>query len=444
MNTVLKLIYVHLIFFYTINSHAQLAQGSEKFIGNIMKGSTASDVYFTLYWNQLTPENSGKWKSVEPTRDVMDWSRLDEMYDYAQKHGFPVKQHTFVWGQAQPDWITGLSAADQKAEVEEWMQLFCGRYASKTQWIDVVNEPLHAPPPYKDAIGGDGATGWDWVVWSFEKARLYAPDAELILNDYDILKSSTNTNNFIAIINLLKDSGLIDGIGLQAHFLESTGADIVKVNLDKLAETGLPIYISELDIDNANDTQQKDKYAELFPVLWEHPAVKGITFWGYGEGKMWRKQGYLIRSDGSERPAMTWLESYLGVDISPNDQTAYTNHNIPGTIQAEAYDTGANKIAFYDTDDGDHDACGRNDDVDIETSAGAGQGCNVFNVVSGEWLEYSLNEVTAGTYDIHIQMASETDGNTIRARIGNGYNYTLLGEIDCPTESTGFRTGKLL
>jgi hypothetical protein len=26
---------------------------------------------------------------------------------------------------------------------------------------------------------------------------------------------------------------------------------------------------------------------------------------------MWRKRGYLLREDGSERPALTWLREYL-------------------------------------------------------------------------------------------------------------------------------------
>ncbi len=50
-----------------------------------------------------------------------------------------------------------------------------------------MNEPLHAPPSYAFALGGAGATGWDWVIKSFEMARAHFPKSELILNDYSVL-----------------------------------------------------------------------------------------------------------------------------------------------------------------------------------------------------------------------------------------------------------------
>src|SRR4030042_5028347 len=149
---------------------AQMAQNKCKFLGNIIGGSVPAD--FATYWNQVTPENAGKWGSVEKTRDNMTWSGLDMTYNYAKDRDFPFKHHNFVWGQQQPGWITDLTPEEQKAEVEEWIQLYGEKY-SGTDFIDVVNEPLHAPPAYKNALGGDGVTGWDWVIWAFKKARYY-------------------------------------------------------------------------------------------------------------------------------------------------------------------------------------------------------------------------------------------------------------------------------
>jgi endo-1,4-beta-xylanase len=100
---------------------------TKKFVGNITtSGQVRSD--FALYWDQITPENEGKWGSVEATRNQMNWAGLDRVHDYAKAHGIVFKQHNFVWGSQQPSWLSGLSAADQKAEVEEWIKLFCERY----------------------------------------------------------------------------------------------------------------------------------------------------------------------------------------------------------------------------------------------------------------------------------------------------------------------------
>jgi endo-1,4-beta-xylanase len=247
---------------------------------------------------------------VEGTKDVMSWGTMDVVYNYAKTKGIPVRFHTLVWGQQQPSWIAALPADQQLAQVEEWFKLTAARYPA-LDMIDVVNEPLHAVPSYKDALGGNGTTGWDWAIWCFEKARHYFPKAKLHLNDYHILNNGTNVQNYIQIINLLKARNLIDGICCQGHFLESTSPAIVRTNLNTLAQLGLPIYITEFDLHLADDTQQLNKYKELFPVIWEQSAVKGVTLWGYRQGSIWRTDAYLIRSNGTDRPAMTWLKSYL-------------------------------------------------------------------------------------------------------------------------------------
>ena len=192
-----------------VQTRAQLAFGQSKFLGNIAGSSVFSD-YMTL-WNQITPENGGKWGSVEGTRDVMSWSNMDLVYNFAKTKAIPVKFHTLIWGNQQPSWIASLPADQQLAQVEEWIKQAAARYPN-LDMIDVVNEPLpgHAPPSYKNALGGDGTTGWDWVIKSFELARYYFPKAKLLINEYNILSSGTNVQTYSQIINLLKNRGLID------------------------------------------------------------------------------------------------------------------------------------------------------------------------------------------------------------------------------------------
>src|ERR1700739_526106 len=115
---------------------AQLAAGQSKFLGNILSTSR-SDEEFATYWNKVTPEDNGKLGYVEPTRGPMNWSVLDAMYEYAQEHGFPFKEHTFVWGRQQPQRINTLSAGDQRMEVRSWIREFGFRYprtAKRNKW----------------------------------------------------------------------------------------------------------------------------------------------------------------------------------------------------------------------------------------------------------------------------------------------------------------------
>ena len=203
-----------------------------------------------------------------------------------------------------------------------------GQRYPNTDMVDVVNEALagHNPPDggngranYMQALGGKGTTGWDWVIKSFELARKYLPHAKLLINDYGIINSNSATTSYLQIINLLNDRGLIDGIGVQGHRfeLESADTNTIKSNLNKLNATGLPVYISEFDLGNLgnngtpDDNQQLQLYQKIFPVLWNSPAVKGITIWGYIQGLVWQTSTYLVRSDGSARPALLWMAQYV-------------------------------------------------------------------------------------------------------------------------------------
>jgi endo-1,4-beta-xylanase len=284
----------------------------KKFVGNITTaGQVRSD--FITYWDQITPENEGKWGSVEGTRDQMNWSGLDRVHDYAKQHNIPFKQHNFVWGAQQPNWIGGLSQADQRTQVEEWIRLFCERYPD-TQLIDVVNEPPpHTTPPYTAALGGAGASGYDWIVQAFKWARQYCPNSILIMNDYNTIEYGNDNTHFIDIVNRIKGAGApIDAIGAQAHAAYSMQTSTVQGFLDNLAtSTGLPVYISEYDINLANDSQQQQVMQSQFTMFWNDPNVKGITLWGYIVGQTWQTNTGLMTSTGTMRPAMTWLMQFL-------------------------------------------------------------------------------------------------------------------------------------
>jgi len=287
-------------------------QEPHKFVGNITtRGQVRPD--FIDYWDQITPENEGKWGSVEPNRDQMNWGPLDAAYEYAQQHGIPFKQHTFVWGSQEPGWVAGLSPQEQREEVEEWIRLYCERYPD-TQMIDVVNEPPpHTTPSYMNAIGGAGESGWDWIVQSFRWARQYCPNATLILNDYNNVEYPNDNAHFIDITKRVLAAGApVDAVGVQSHDAHKLSTERVRMYLDRIAsETGLPIYVSEYDISVANDDEQRRIMASQFEMFWRHEDVIGITLWGYVEGATWLPNTGLIAAGGQPRPAMTWLMDFL-------------------------------------------------------------------------------------------------------------------------------------
>lgn len=275
------------------------------FVGNITtSGNVRSD--FIQYWNQITPENEGKWGSVEGTRDRYNWAPVDRIYEYARQHNIPVKAHTFVWGAQSPSWLNNLSGPEIAEEIEEWIRDYCARYPD-TAMIDVVNEavPGHQPAGYAQKAFGN-----DWIVRVFQLARKYCPNSILILNDYNNIR--WQHNEFITLAKSAIPSGYVDAIGLQAHELKDVPASTVQTALDNLwNQLRVPIYISEYDIGETNDQRQLQNFQAHFPVFYNHPHVKGITIWGYVVGRTWIEGSGLIQDNGTPRPAMTWLMNYI-------------------------------------------------------------------------------------------------------------------------------------
>lgn len=300
-----------------------IADGQEKYLGNIH--STSQILNFTSYWNQVAPENAGKWGSVEGKRDEMTWAQLDAAYNLAKNNGLPFRMHVMIWGNQQPAWIESLPPEEQLAEITEWFDAVSARY-SDIDIVEIVNEPVNDAPAgatngnYIEALGGTGETGWDWVIAAFELGRTYFPNSKLMLNEYSVTNGSY-IDKYMEIVDLLQERDLIDALGVQAHsFSTQVAASVTKANLDRLAETGLPIYVTEMDIDSCanaatnpnSDAVQLANYQRIFPTFWEHPGVEGVTLWGWRPG-LWRDEfgAALVNQDGSERLALTWLRDYI-------------------------------------------------------------------------------------------------------------------------------------
>ncbi|MBN2715945.1 MAG: endo-1,4-beta-xylanase [Deltaproteobacteria bacterium] len=277
----------------------------EKFVGNITtRGEIRSD--FGQYWNQISPENEGKWASVEPQQNNYRWESLDAIYSYAEDNYMPFKEQPLVWGSQVQSWLDRLEDDGIAAEIEEWMQEFCSRYPN-TALIDVVYEatPGHLPSEVAKRAFGD-----DWIIRAFELAHQHCPKSVLLLTDYGVL--SGNTAEFIDMATPAVNAGVVDALGLEAHGLEKVTLADIEARLNQVLALGLPVYITEYDVDIENDAAQLEVMQSQFPLFYTHPNVVGITLWGYVERMTWAAHAGLIYQDGTKRPAMTWLMDYLG------------------------------------------------------------------------------------------------------------------------------------
>jgi hypothetical protein len=116
---------------------------------------------------------------------------------------------------------------------------------------------------------------------------------------------------------------------------------------------------------------------------------------------------------------------------APSTQSPYGGlvKNIPGRIEAEEYDLGGSGIAFLDGTAGNAGGVFRSDAVDIQPTGDVNGAFNIGWTTAGEWLEYSVNVVSAGVYTLNLRVASINTGRTCTVEM-DGIN--ISGTITIP------------
>lgn len=246
-------------------------------------GSAPYDGFVLSHFNSVTPENSWKWGANEPQRGVLSFTQGDIVSSFAQANALRVHGHTMFWcvDQFVPAWQFGLSPQELGQEVSERITDMTGRYASVAEAWDVNNEMLHGDF-YESRLGAGIRASM------FQQMRSAAPSVRLFMNDYSVV-AGNETEAYAQQIQALQAQGApIDGIGVQAHHSQGIDPYAVQERLDRLAELGLPIRVTEYDSVQPDPTLRASDLETFYRVAFGHPAVEGITMWGFWAGRHWR------------------------------------------------------------------------------------------------------------------------------------------------------------
>ena len=456
-------------------ANAALADGGAKFVGNITTSGQIRDDMGT-YWNQITPENGCKWGSIHSLSNgnsgtsKFAWDNYDKCegaYKWAkekpgERH---FKFHALVWGSQYPNFLCkkknpSITVELTKKYITEWFDAVAAKFPD-LEYIDVVNEAIWAGDNYHsgygkpaagaegrstddtecggsyiiEALGGDrvvnGKHQYDFITTAFKMARERWPKAVLIYNDYNTL--SWQMNEGIELIQtIVKNGAPVDAYGQQAHDCKGMSKSDFESKMTKIHnETGLPLLVSEYDIGEADDTKQKNDYANQIPFMWETPWVAGITIWGYINGATWAANTGIMEKDGRKRAAMTWLEDYFAQNLSkgkndvtftpvePEPQTPFKGkvREIPGKIEAEDFDVpgkgvnedGTTNASYSDDSENHGDSDYRKDDAPAVDLYNKATGVIVGYNQTGDWLEYTVNIAEAGKYVMTASVAAESE-----------------------------------
>jgi endo-1,4-beta-xylanase len=251
-------------------------------------------------FNSATLENHIGWAWETPKRRETALSAIE----WLRVNGFKTRGHAVIWPsfrfapkrlQAIKNDPVQLKAAFNE-RIDDAMSAFAGKLSS---W-DVINEPF-TQRDYLDILGDEIMA--DWI----RRAHSVDPLTPLYLNDFAHLTSAGLTEHEIYLENLLKKllkQGVpLNGVGIQAHI---GGAPIspaeVLAELDRVAAIGLPIKITEFDINTTDEAMQADYTRDFYIAAFSHPAVNGITMWGFWEGRHWIPKAALLTKNWSPKP----------------------------------------------------------------------------------------------------------------------------------------------
>ncbi|KAF7345823.1 Beta-xylanase [Mycena venus] len=270
----------------------------------------------TSDYGAYTPENSMKWDATEPSRGSFTFTNADALVAFAQAHGRLVRGHTLVWHNQLPAWVSSItSASDLTAVIQNHVTTLVTRFKGKIYAWDVVNEVLNEDGTLGSSVFSN-LLGESFIDIAFKAARAADPAAKLYINDFNLDAPGAKTNGMVALVNRLKSRGVpIDGIGSQTHI--SLGhAGTIAANLQTLANTGLDVAITELDIasstSTANEAQQSSDYETVAKACLAVSRCVGITTWGVSDKDSWlgaAKAPLLWDTNFVRKPAYTGVDA---------------------------------------------------------------------------------------------------------------------------------------
>lgn len=264
-------------------------------------------------YNKVVFENDLKWPSWEREENR---PAIFEAIRWLEQSKIDVRGHCLVW----PSWrrmprdvqrLANDPAALRKRVNEHVAEEVTALRGKLVEW-DVINEP-YTNHDLMDVLGRSAMAEW------FRLAHQADPDVQLYINDYAILaaggRDRAHQDHYEQTIRYLLDQGApLQGIGLQGHFgNDLTPPERLVEILDRFAAFGIPLQVTEHDINVTDEELQADYTRDFLTAMYSHPAVEGVLTWGFWEGRHWRPNGAYFRRDWSVKPAgQVWMDLVLG------------------------------------------------------------------------------------------------------------------------------------
>jgi endo-1,4-beta-xylanase len=265
--------------------------------------------------NMIVAENETKWQAVEPQRGVVDFAAAQEMFAWARKEGMFIRGHTMMWQSPKwlPDWVNQLDLGSQPAtQVEsvlrEHIKTVCAHLGKDVISYDVINEAV-SPSDGKliDNVLSKHLGAARQIDLAFLLTREYAPNAQLVYNDY-MGPSSGNATHRAGVLKLLGElrrlGTPIDALGLQSHIgihdgMSGNAGRQVERDwrkfLDEVTGMGYGLLVSEFDVSDKGmpaaiaerDAATAALARDYLDVTLSYPTCCDFLLWGLADHVSW-------------------------------------------------------------------------------------------------------------------------------------------------------------
>lgn len=183
-------------------------------------------------------------------------------------------------------------------EAGGWLESFYAYDVLNEAWME--DGTMRKESLWLQTIGEDYA----WHAFNF--ANKYAPDyIDLYYNDYNEQYKTTTLYDFVQTLKDENGNYLIDGVGFQAHLYTEDDQGQYFRTMDKIAELGLKINLTELDVSMGSWQNVKKPTAENLKIQGQYyynliggilerveagtVKMDALTFWGYSDALSWRR-----------------------------------------------------------------------------------------------------------------------------------------------------------
>ncbi|CAM5653388.1 endo-1,4-beta-xylanase [Streptomyces atroolivaceus] len=279
-------------------------------------GEAAYASTLNAQFDSVTPENEMKWDALESTRDSFSFAAADRIVGHAQSKGMKVRGHTLVWHSQLPGWVGGLGATDLRSAMNNHITQVMTHYKGEIHSWDVVNEAYQdgssgarRSSPFQDKLGNG------FIEEAFRTARTVDADAKLCYNDYNTDGRNAKSNAVYDMVKDFKQRGVpIDCVGFQSHFNSNSPVPSdFQANLQRFADLGVDVQITELDIEGSGSAQAAN-YTKVVNACLAVTRCTGITVWGVTDKYSWRSSGTPLLFDGdyNKKPAYDAVLAALG------------------------------------------------------------------------------------------------------------------------------------